>query len=68
MAYITPEKCKTLPYLVPESGIQQVQHSVLLTSHVQIYWEPTLALLSEYLFRVLRVSEAKVIPAAASPL
>jgi hypothetical protein len=53
---------------MPEACVQQVQHSVFLTAHIQVYRQPALTLLAEDLFAVLGVRKAQVIPATASPL
>jgi hypothetical protein len=53
---------------MPKACVQQVQYSVFLTAHIQVYRQPALALLAEDLFAVLGVREAQVIPATASPL
>mmetsp|Transcript_6756 Transcript_6756/g.15487 ORF Transcript_6756/g.15487 Transcript_6756/m.15487 type:complete len:443 (+) Transcript_6756:654-1982(+) len=56
-------------HFVPEARVEQVQHRVFLTAHVQVNRKPRLVRLSApCLLAVLRVSEAQVVPAAASPL
>lgn len=57
-----------IPYLMPKACVQQMQHSVLLTTHIKVYGEPALALLPEDFLAVLSVREAQIIPATASPL
>ena len=56
-------------YLVPEPGVQQVQHSVLSAAHIQINRHPVfLCLSTQHAAGVGRVNEAQVVPAGACPL
>ena len=59
---------KEFLYLVPESSVQQVEHSVLLTAHIQIDGQPGLPLFAKDLFSIFGIGKTKIIPTTASPL
>lgn len=57
------------PHLVPEPGVEQVQHSMLSAAHIQVHRHPVfLGLGIEHALRVGGVNEAQVVPAGARPL
>ena len=56
-------------YLMPEPSIQQVQHSMLSATNIEVHRHPVLLRLRiQHALRVVGVNEAQVVPAGARPL
>ena len=58
-----------MQYLVPESGIQQMQHRMFRTADIQIHRQPVIHELAiGNLLVIMRIQIADIVPAGTSPL